>query len=171
MQRRADFIELQDKIKNKNSLSDLEQANYLVEQARRALTNKKKELEFAKDISERYRKLADLEAVSELQALEQANKFNSLQATVDSMTMELKKAENRAEMQLIISDNTTGRTDLDAERLEITALEQRASAFNRLSELRNRINLTIVKASVSGKVFNLGKSPGQLVSTGRNYFK
>ena len=91
MQRRADFIELQDKIKNKNSLSDLEQANYLVEQARRALTNKKKELEFAKDISERYRKLADLEAVSELQALEQANKFNSLQATVDSMTMELKK--------------------------------------------------------------------------------
>ena len=74
-------------------------------------------------------------------------------------------------MQSIISNNTTGRTELDAERLEITALEQRASAFNRLSELRNRINLTIVKASVSGKVFNLGKSPGQLVSTGEELFQ
>ena len=94
-----------------------------------------------------------------------------MQATVDSMTLELRKAENRAEMQSIISNNTTGRTELDAERLEITALEQRASAFNRLSELRNRINLTIVKASVSGKVFNLGKSPGQLVSTGEELFQ
>lgn len=171
LQRRAEFIELQDKIKNKNSLSDLDQARYLVDQARRALINKKKELVLAKDISKRYRKLADLEAVSELQALEQENKFNSLQATVDSMTLELRKAENRAEMQSIISNNTTGRTELDAERLEITALEQRASAFNRLSELRNRINLTIVKASVSGKVFNLGKSPGQLVSTGEELFQ
>ena len=171
LQKRAEFLRLQDKIKNKNSLSDLDQANLLVDQARKALASKKKELVFAKDISSRYRHLADLEAVSELQALEQANKANNLEATVESMSMELMKAENRAEMQFIISNNTTGRTDLDAERLEITALEQRASAFNRLSELRNRINLTIVKASVSGKVFNLGKSSGQLVSTGEELFQ
>ena len=171
LQKRAEFLKLQDKIKNKNSLSDLDQANLLVDQARKALASKKKELVFAKDISSRYRHLADLEAVSELQALEQANKANNLEATVESMSMELMKAENRAEMQFIISNNTTGRTDLDAERLEISALEQRASAFNRLSELRNRINLTIIKASVSGKVFNLSKLSGQLVSTGEELFQ
>ena len=48
LQKRADFIELQDKLKSKNSLSDLEQANYLVAQATRSLEGKKKELLYAK---------------------------------------------------------------------------------------------------------------------------
>ena len=171
LQKRADFIELQDKLKSKNSLSDLEQANYLVAQATRSLEGKKKELLYAKDISKRYRQLADLMAISELQALEQENKVNNLEASVKSLAIELQKAKNRAEMQSLITDNADLRNELDSERLETSALEQRASAFNRLSELRNRIKLTVIKANVSGKVFRLTKNSGQLVSTGEELFQ
>lgn len=166
LQERANFLEMQDDIKSKNSMTELEQANFLVRQAARSLESKKKELITAKDISQRYQNLADLKAVSELQALEQSNKVDNLEATIESMAIELSKAKSRAEMQGLISSSTDGRTELDSERLETSALEQRASAFNRLSELRNRIKLTVVKATVSGKVFNLGKASGQLVSTG-----
>tara|TARA_B100001173_G_scaffold213954_1_gene184707 strand:- start:513 stop:1850 length:1338 start_codon:yes stop_codon:yes gene_type:complete len=166
LQERANFLEMQDDIKSKNSMTELEQANFLVRQAARSLESKKKELITAKDISKRYQNLADLKAVSELQALEQSNKVDNLEATIESMAIELSKAKSRAEMQGLISSSTDGRTELDSERLETSALEQRASAFNRLSELRNRIKLTVVKATVSGKVFNLGKASGQLVSTG-----
>ncbi|QNJ32736.1 hlyD secretion family protein [Synechococcus sp. PROS-9-1] len=166
LQERANFLEMQDDIKSKNSMTELEQANFLVRQAARSLESKKKELITAKDISQRYQNLADLKAVSELQALEQSNKVDNLEATIESMAIELSKAKSRAQMQSLISSSADGRTELDSERLETSALEQRASAFNRLSELRNRIKLTVVKATVSGKVFNLGKASGQLVSTG-----
>ena len=110
-------------------------------------------------------------AISELQALEQENKVNNLEASVKSLAIELQKAKNRAEMQSLITDNADLRNELDSERLETSALEQRASAFNRLSELRNRIKLTVVKANVSGKVFRLTKNSGQLVSTGEELFQ
>ena len=161
LQERANFLEMQDDIKSKNSMTELEQANFLVRQAARSLESKKKELITAKDISQRYQNLADLKAVSELQALEQSNKVDNLEATIESMVIELSKAKSRAQMQSLISSSADGRTELDSERLETSALEQRASAFNRLSELRNRIKLTVVKATVSGKVFNLGKASGQ----------
>ena len=56
-------------------------------------------------------------AISELQALEQENKVNNLEASVKSLAIELQKAKNRAEMQSLITDNADLRNELDSERL------------------------------------------------------
>ena len=52
LQERANFLEMQDDIKSKNSMTELEQANFLVRQAARSLESKKKELITAKDAEE-----------------------------------------------------------------------------------------------------------------------
>jgi HlyD family secretion protein len=80
--------------------------------------------------------------------------------------MELRKAQSRASLQRLISSSASERVDMESQRLEVATVEEKAQAFNRLSELRSRIELTVIRANVSGKVFNLSKGSGQLVAAG-----
>ena len=105
-------------------------------------------------------------AVAEVQVLEQGNKVRQLESAVASTQEELSKNRARAAVQRLITASTKERLDLDSERLESQTVEERAQALNRLSDLRSRLDLTIIRASMSGKISGLSKQPGQLVGAG-----
>jgi len=162
----AGRLRQQDDLKVKSAQLEFIQADLAVSQSRAALTAKTRELAMALNINRRYSGLLANGAITELQALDQANKVSQLEASVVSTQVELRKAESRAALQRLISSSATDRVDMDSQRLEVATVEEKAQAFNRLSDLRNRIELTVIRANVSGKIFNLSKAPGQLVAAG-----
>lgn len=162
----ANRLRQQDNLKVQSSQLEYVQAELAVRQNRAAMIAKSKELSMARNIYKRYSSLLTNGAITELQALEQANKVSQLEATVLSSQVELKKAESKAALQRLISTSATERVDMESQRLEVATIEEKAQAFNRLSDLRSRIQLTVIRANVSGKVFNLSKGAGQLVAAG-----
>jgi hemolysin D len=156
----------QDSLKVQTAQLEYVQADLAVRQNQSTLYAKSKELEMARDIYRRYSGLLANGAMTELQVLDQSNKVKQLEASVENTQVELRKAMSRASLQRLISSSAQDRVDLDSQRLEVATIEEKAQAFNRLSELRTRIELTVIRANVSGKVFNLSKDAGQLVSAG-----
>ena len=162
----ASKLRLQDNLKVESANLEFVQADLAVRQNQAALVAKSKELAMARNIYKRYSGLLANGAITELQALDQSNKVSQLEASVLSTQVELRKAQSRASLQRLISSSATERVDMDSQRLEVATVEEKAQAFNRLSELRSRIELTVIRANVSGKVFNLSKGSGQLVAAG-----
>jgi len=159
-------LQTQDNLKVQTAELEFVQADLAVRQNAAGMTAKTRELAIARNINRRYAGLLANGAITELQALEQQNKVNQLEAALLSTQVELRKAQSRAALQRLISASATERVNMDSQRLEVATVEEKAQAFNRLSDLRNRIELTVIRANVSGKVFNLSKGPGQLVAAG-----
>jgi len=162
----ASKLRLQDNLKVESANLEFVQADLAVRQNQASLVAKSKELAMARNIYRRYSGLLANGAITELQALDQSNKVSQLEAAVLSTQVELRKAQSRAALQRLISSSAGERVDMDSQRLEVATVEEKAQAFNRLSELRSRIELTVIRANVSGKVFNLSKASGQLVAAG-----
>ena len=162
----AGRLRVQDDLKVKTAQLEFVQSDLAVTQNLASLTAKNKELAVARNINRRYASLLANGAITEVQALEQSNKVNQLEAAVLSTQVELRKAQSRAALQRLISSSAEERVNMDSQRLEVATVEEKAQAYNRLSDLRNRIELTVIRANVSGKVFNLAKGPGQLVAAG-----
>ena len=162
----ATKLRLQDNLKVESANLEFVQADLAVRQNQASLVAKSKELAMAQNIYRRYSGLLANGAITELQALDQSNKVSQLEAAVLSTQVELRKAQSRASLQRLISSSAGERVDMDSQRLEVATVEEKAQAFNRLSELRSRIELTVIRANVSGKVFNLSKGSGQLVAAG-----
>ena len=162
----ADRINNQDKIKNASAQLDLTQAELSSRQTEQTLLAKNKELELNRNLLRRYSGLLANGAVAEVQVLEQGNKVRQLESAVASTQEELSKNRARAAVQRMITSSTKERLDLDSERLESQTVEEKAQALNRLSDLRSRVDLTIIRASMSGKISGLSKQPGQLVAAG-----
>jgi HlyD family secretion protein len=156
----------QDSLKVQTAQLEYVQSDLAVRQNQSALIAKTNELAMARNIYQRYSGLLANGAMTELQVLDQSNKVKQLEASVASTQVELRKAMSRASLQRLISSSAKDRVDMDSQRLEVATVEEKAQAFNRLSELRSRIELTVIRANVSGKVFNLSKNTGQLVSAG-----
>lgn len=166
LQLEANRIENQDKIKIASAQLDLTQAVLSSKQTEQTLAAKQKELELNRSLLKRYSKLLADGAVAEVQVLEQGNKVRQLESAVASTQEELSKNRARAAVQRLITASTKERLDLDSERLESQTIEEKAQALNRLSDLRSRLDLTIIRASMSGKISGLSKQPGQLVGAG-----
>jgi HlyD family secretion protein len=164
--RDAGRLRQQDELKVQSAELEFVQADLAVRQNQASLGAKTKELALATNIYKRYAGLLANGAITELQALDQANKVSQLEAAVLASQVELRKAQSRASLQRLISSSATERVLMDSQRLEVATVEEKAQAFNRLSELRSRIELTVIRANVSGKVFNLSKGSGQLVAAG-----
>jgi len=166
LQLEANRIQNQDKIKIASAQLDLTQAVLSSKQTEQTLAAKQQELELNRSLLKRYSKLLADGAVAEVQVLEQGNKVRQLESAVSSTQEELSKNRARAAVQRLITASTKERLDLDSERLESQTVEERAQALNRLSDLRSRLDLTIIRASMSGKISGLSKQPGQLVGAG-----
>ena len=164
--RDAGRLRQQDDLKVQSAELEFIQADLAVRQNKASLEAKTKELALATNIYKRYSGLLANGAITELQALDQANKVSQLEAAVLASQVELRKAQSRASLQRLISSSASERVLMDSQRLEVATVEEKAQAFNRLSELRSRIELTVIRANVSGKVFNLSKGSGQLVAAG-----
>jgi HlyD family secretion protein len=162
----AGRLRQQDELKVQSAELEFVQADLAVRQNQASLGAKTKELALATNIYKRYAGLLAKGAITELQALDQTNKVSQLEAAVLASQVELRKAQSRASLQRLISSSATERVLMDSQRLEVATVEEKAQAFNRLSELRSRIELTVIRANVSGKVFNLSKGSGQLVAAG-----
>jgi len=166
LQEEAERINNQDKIKIASAQLDLTQAELSARQTEQTLAAKSKELELNRSLLRRYSGLLANGAVAEVQVLEQGNKVRQLESAVASTQEELSKNRARAAVQRMITSSTKERLDLDSERLESQTVEEKAQALNRLSDLRSRVDLTIIRASMSGKISGLSKQPGQLVAAG-----
>lgn len=166
LQAEAERINNQDKIKIASAQLDLTQAELSARQTEQTLAAKSKELELNRSLLRRYSGLLANGAVAEVQVLEQGNKVRQLESSVASTQEELSKNRARAAVQRMITSSTKERLDLDSERLESQTVEEKAQALNRLSDLRSRVDLTIIRASMAGKISGLSKQPGQLVAAG-----
>jgi HlyD family secretion protein len=166
LQEEAERINNQDKIKIASAQLDLTQAELSARQTEQTLAAKSKELELNRSLLRRYSGLLANGAVAEVQVLEQGNKVRQLESAVASTQEELSTNRARAAVQRMITSSTKERLDLDSERLESQTVEEKAQALNRLSDLRSRVDLTIIRASMSGKISGLSKQPGQLVAAG-----
>lgn len=166
LEQEAERINNQDKIKIASAQLDLTQAELSARQTEQTLSAKAKELELNRSLLRRYSGLLANGAVAEVQVLEQGNKVRQLESAVASTQEELSKNRARAAVQRMITSSTKERLDLDSERLESQTVEEKAQALNRLSDLRSRVDLTIIRASMAGKISGLSKQPGQLVAAG-----
>jgi len=166
LEEEAERINNQDKIKIASAQLDLTQAELSARQTEQTLSAKAKELELNRSLLRRYSSLLANGAVAEVQVLEQGNKVRQLESAVASTQEELSKNRARAAVQRMITSSTKERLDLDSERLESQTVEEKAQALNRLSDLRSRVDLTIIRASMAGKISGLSKQPGQLVAAG-----
>ena len=166
LEEEAERINNQDKIKIASAQLDLTQAELSARQTEQTLSAKAKELELNRSLLRRYSGLLANGAVAEVQVLEQDNKVRQLESAVASTQEELSKNRARAAVQRMITSSTKERLDLDSERLESQTVEEKAQALNRLSDLRSRVDLTIIRASMAGKISGLSKQPGQLVAAG-----
>jgi len=166
LEEEAERINNQDKIKIASAQLDLTQAELSARQTEQTLSAKAKELELNRSLLRRYSGLLANGAVAEVQVLEQGNKVRQLESAVASTQEELSKNRARAAVQRMITSSTKERLDLDSERLESQTVEEKAQALNRLSDLRSRVDLTIIRASMAGKISGLSKQPGQLVAAG-----
>ena len=166
LEEEAERINNQDKIKIASAQLDLTQAELSARQTEQTLSAKAKELELNRSLLRRYSGLLANGAVAEGQVLEQGNKVRQLESAVASTQEELSKNRARAAVQRMITSSTKERLDLDSERLESQTVEEKAQALNRLSDLRSRVDLTIIRASMAGKISGLSKQPGQLVAAG-----
>jgi HlyD family secretion protein len=166
LEQEAERINNQDKIKIASAQLDLTQAELSARQTEQTLSAKAKELELNRSLLRRYSGLLANGAVAEVQVLEQGNKVRQLESAVASTQEELSKNRARAAVQRMIPSSTKERLDLDSERLESQTVEEKAQALNRLSDLRSRVDLTIIRASMAGKISGLSKQPGQLVAAG-----
>ena len=166
LEQEAERINNQDKIKIASAQLDLTQAELSARQTEQTLSAKAKELELNRSLLRRYSGLLANGAVAEVQVLEQDNKVRQLESAVASTQEELSKNRARAAVQRMITSSTKERLDLDSERLESQTVEEKAQALNRLSDLRSRVDLTIIRASMAGKISGLSKQPGQLVAAG-----
>jgi len=166
LEEEAERINNQDKIKIASAQLDLTQAELSARQTEQTLSAKAKELELNRSLLRRYSGLLANGAVAEVQVLEQGNKVRQLESAVASTQEELSKNRARAAAQRMITSSTKERLDLDSERLESQTVEEKAQALNRLSDLRSRVDLTIIRASMAGKISGLSKQPGQLVAAG-----
>jgi HlyD family secretion protein len=166
LEEEAERINNQDKIKIASAQLDLTQAELSARQTEQTLSAKAKELELNRSLLRRYSGLLANGAVAEVQVLEQGNKVRQLESAVASTQEELSKNRARAAVQRMITSSTKERLDLDSERLESQTVEEKAQALNRLSDLRSRVDLTIIRASMAGKISGLSRQPGQLVAAG-----
>jgi len=166
LEEEAERINNQDKIKIASAQLDLTQAELSARQTEQTLSAKAKELELNRSLLRRYSSLLANGAVAEVQVLEQGNKVRQLESAVASTQEELSKNRARAAVQRMITSSTKERLDLDSERLESQTVEEKAQALNRLSDLRSRVDLTIIRASMAGKISGLSRQPGQLVAAG-----
>lgn len=147
-------------IRSQNNFSQRSDAERL-EQARARLAGTRQSLKTAETIRERYERLLKDGATSELQVLSTQEKVDQLRSDLASIEREV------AQLQALATSNASAR-DAGLRREIEDNLRKIADLDQQITQSRLDLTRITVSAPISGVVFDLRVSPGNLVERNEN---
>ena len=151
-------------LKKLASEEDLQRSNYEKKQAEADLRGTSTQLQTNRNILRRYQQLYAQGAISELDALRQADNVEKLRAQQDRQRLEVLSADRKTRQSSIQGSYITALDRKQTFSRYLTAAQEYLQVENRIADQKYRLSLQVVSAPISGYVHNLSIGNGELAT-------
>jgi HlyD family secretion protein len=154
-------------LKKLASKEDIQRSNYERKQAEADLRGTTTQLQTNRNILRRYQQLYSQGAISELDALRQADSVEKLRAQQDRQRLEVLSAERKSKQTTIQGSYITALDRKQTFTRYLTAAQEYLQVENRIADQKYRLSLQVVRAPIDGYVHNLSIGSGELATPNR----
>jgi len=151
-------------LKKLASQEDIQRSAYEKKQAEADLRGTSTQLQSNRNILRRYQQLYSQGAISELDALRQADNVEKLRSQEDRQRLEVLSAERKTRQTTIQSSYITALDRKQTFNRYLTAAQEYLQVENRIADQKYRLSLQVVRAPIDGYVHNLSIGNGELAT-------